>query len=324
MLPLLFQTLEQSFGSALSPAAFVTYWGAVLLLAYTLAAPIYRMWIDYATVRTGLERQWIMICPQCGERTVVQGRRCANCRGNLEIPLIVRLWHAGTMRRESRLARWIRWTIHGLAITGFVAVSLVGMVMTGALAPEGELHRLFLGIAITAWAAFGWLVGRALHLGPGGPLGRLRDAVLAVAAIGILAMALFLAHMARQNLEVTLVQFSTEGGMARLADQSLSLTGGEIEFEYLQLEHDLLGYHKIIGLALQGQGRVPIPRRNLQQWILRHLWEYADTYAARGLTVRRRTERLRVEHDQAYEVVLRGRDILTRRIGGGKPSVERP
>jgi hypothetical protein len=318
MLPLLFQTLEQSFGSTLSQAAFVIYWSAVLLLAYTLAAPIYRLWVEYATVRTGLERQWIMTCPQCGERTIVQGRRCANCRGNLEIPLTVRLWHAGTMRRESRLVRWLRWTIHGLAITGFVAASLVGMLMTGALAPQGELHRLFLGVAITAWAAVGWLAGRALHLGPGGPLGRLRDAVLAMAAIGILAMALFLAHMARQNQEFTLVRFSTEGGMARLADQSLPLTGGEIEFEYLQLDHALLGYHEIIGLALQGQGRVPIPRRNLKQWTLRHLWEYADAYAARGLTVRRLTERLHVERDQSYEVVLRGRDITVRRIVEGK------
>lgn len=315
MLRLLFQIIEQSLGPSLSEVASLIYWISLLLLVCTVLVPVYRVRMDYATARTGMEQRWVMTCGHCGKLTMVTGRTCGQCGRDLGIPWMVRLWTASSRRQGGKWTQRIKWVGHLLGSAGFLILSIWLVTVIGALAPQGELHRLFLGFALLAWAAVGWLAGRALRLGPRGMLGRVRDALLALAAIGVMALALFLADAARPIREIPLARFSTDGGMVRIGERRVLLPQGEIEFEYLQLDHDRFGYHRIIPVAFLGAERVPFPRSALGQWVANHLREHAETCTARGLTVRLRSDRLRVTPGQSYEVIQQEGQVLIRRAG---------
>jgi len=87
--------------------------------------------------------------------------------------------------------RRLKWGVHLLGSVAFLLLSVWIVTATGSLAPQGALHRLFLGLAFAALAVFGWLGGRALGIRRHGLLARAGDAVIALAAIGAMASLCF-------------------------------------------------------------------------------------------------------------------------------------
>src|SRR5207249_4166941 len=216
MLRLLFQSLEQSLGSSLSQAAFVIYWIGVMLLAYAVLVPVYRIVMDYAAARRGLEQHWVMTCRNCGNVTLVRGRLCAHCDWELDIPWTLKRWAALPARHRGKWARRLKWAGHLFGSAGFLLLSIWVITAIGALSPQGE-----------------------------------------------------------------------------------------IGFEYLQLDHELLGYHHIVSVGFSSGERVPLPRNAIALEIVNHLRQHAVGYTNRGLTVRLRTEHIVVSPDQSYEVIQR-------------------
>ena len=323
MLRLLFQSLEQSLGSSLSQAAFVIYWIGVMLLAYAVLVPVYRIVMDYAAARRGLEQHWVMTCRNCGNVTLVRGRLCAHCDWELDIPWTLKRWAALPTRHRGKWARRLKWAGHLFGSAGFLLLSIWVITAIGALSPQGELHRLFVGFALIAWAAVGWFGGRMLRLEPRGLLPRVGDGLVALAAMGAMAIALFLADAARPISEIQLARFTTVKGVARIGEDLIPLPQGEIGFDYLQLDHELLGYHHIVSVGFSSGERVPLSRNAIALEIVNHLRQHAVGYTNRGLTVRLRKEHIVVSPDQSYEVIQREGQVLIRRVGEGSPSVGR-
>ncbi len=315
MLRLLFQNIEQSLGPSLAQVSLLLYWGGLALLLLVVLAPVWRVWVESLTARTGMEQRWVMICPHCQKRTTVTGRRCGICKEDLGIPMVVRLWTLFTRRGKGTFIRRLRWVSHLLGSFVFLLLSVLIVTATGVLAPQGALHRLFLGLALVALAVVGWSGGRALRIGHPGVLTRVGDAAMALAAIGVMAVMLFLADAARPIEEIVLARFDTIDNAARIGERVLPLPEGEIGFDYLQLDQEALGYHRVIALGFSASERVPFHRNLLKQRITTHLRRHAAGYTARGLTVRVRTDRLQVTPGQAYEVVEREGHVLMRSAG---------
>jgi len=314
MLRLLFQNLEQTLGPALSQVSLFFYFGGLTLLVFVVLVPVWRVWIEGVTAGMGIERRWVMTCHNCGKLTIVAGRRCGICEWDLDIPVIVRLWTFFTGRGEGTVTRRLRWWIHLLGSVTFLLLSIWIVTSTEGLAPEGSLHRLFLGFAFVALAMFGWLAGRALRIGQQGVLARVGDAAMALTAIGAMAIALFLTDAVRHTKEVPLARFDTIANAARIGESVLPLPQGEIGFNYLQLDQENLGYHRIIALGFSGSERMPFQRNALKERVIRHLRKHAAGYTARGLTVRLRTDRLQIVPGQSYEVIEREGQVLLRSV----------
>jgi len=315
MLRLLFQNIEQSLGPSLVQVSSLLYWGGLALLLLVALAPVWRVWMESLTVRTGMEQRWLMTCPNCKKRTIVTGHRCGICKEVLGIPMVVRLWTLFTRRGKGPLIRQLRWVSHLLGSLVFLLLSVWIVTATGVLAPQGALHRLFLGLALVALAVAGWSGGRALRIGHQGLLTRVGDAAMALAAIGVMAVMLFLADAARPIEEIVLARFETIDNAARIGERVLPLPQGEIGFDYLQLDQEALGYHRVIALGFSASERVPFHRNLLKQRITTHLRKHAAGYTARGLTVRVRTDRLQITPGQSFEVVEREGHVLMRSAG---------
>lgn len=313
MLQLLFQSLEQSLGPYLSEASYFLYLGGFALLACVVVVPVGRVWLDERTRRTGLERRWVMACRNCGKWLIVSGPTCRHCNADLGIPWSVRLWIAPTRQRDGAIRRYLRWIGHLLASALFVLVSIRLLRETGALEPNGSLHRLFLGMVLLSLAAVGWFGGRTVTLSRRGIVARVGDAMVTLAAIGMLAVSVFLAGNAMPVRDLSLARFTTASGLADIGYRTIALANEELGFEYLQLDHKLLGYHRVIPLAFLGTERVPIHRNPLKEAVIDHLREHADAYYRRGLLIRLRSDRLKVAAGRQYEVVDVGGQIVMRR-----------
>jgi hypothetical protein len=314
MLRLIFQNIEQSFGPSLSPASWLVYCVGLTLLGVVVLVPIWRVWMEYQIMRTGMERHWVMTCGRCGTQTIVSGRVCGQCEEDLGIPWLVRFWTIPMGSREGMIPRQVRWAGHLLGSVVFLLLSAWVVAGTEALAPQGALHRLFLGLALVALAVFGWVGGRALRIGKHGALARVGDALMGLAAIGAMAVALFLADAARPSKEIPLARFETFANAVQVGPRVLQLSDGEIGFEYLELDQKHFGYHRIVPLGFSGSDRLPVERSTLARWLVSHLRAHAAGYTARGFTVRIRTERLRIEPGHSYEVVERAGQVLIRRV----------
>jgi len=313
MLRLIFQNIEQSFGASLAAFSWLLYCGGLVLVAVVVLAPVWRVWMESTISRLGMERHWVMTCGRCGTKTIVSSRVCGQCEEDLGIPWIVRLWTASTSGHNWTIPRYVRWAFHLLGSAVFLLLSVWVVVGAGALAPQGALHRLFVGLGLVGWGVFGWVGGRALRIGNQTVLARAGDALVALAAIGATAVALFLADAARPVQERPLARFETFANAAQIGTRTLQLPDGEIGFEYLQLDQEHSGYHRIVPLGFSGSQRLPVERSVLARWLVSHLRAHAAGYSSRGLTVRVRTERLRIEPGQSYEVVERAGQVLIRR-----------
>ena len=168
-------------------------------------------------------------------------------------------------------------------------------------------------MAIFCWVAIGWLVARVLRIGRGGPIARLRDLVFSFAAAGVLAISVFFAVEATPVTETVIWRIPIgEGGIAKIEDRALLLPQGMIGFEYLQVDHDLIGYHRVIPIAFLGNQRLEVRHGGMDRWFLDNLWKHMYGYSERGLSVRSRVEQFLVIPNQEYEVVDREKQVYFR------------
>jgi hypothetical protein len=313
MLRSLFQGIEQSLGSSLDTVATVVYWLGILLLAHRLFSPLFRLRMEMVSARLKLEESVVMECPYCHRETVVHDSQCAFCRKSLELPFAMRAWHFVRLRRQPMWWRRTRWTWDSLGLVTFVALTVAGFIALQAWSPAGPLQKLFIGLALLCWVAISWLVARILNLGGGGPIARLRDTIFAFAVAGALAICLLFAAESRPIEEAVLWRIPVgEGGIARIGTRPLTLPQGMIGFEYLQVDHEMLGYHRIIPLAFLGSERLELKHAGIEKWFLDNLWKRGQGYSERGLSVRSRVEQFIVTPNQNYEVVERDRQVFFR------------
>ncbi len=313
MLQRLFQAIEQFLGPSLDTFASVFYWLGVVLLAHRVVAPLWRLRMELVSARLKLHESVVMECPYCHRETVVHDAQCAFCRKSLELPLSMRAYHFLRLRRQPMWLRWTRWTWDSLGLGVFLVLTVAGAMSLRVWAPEAPLHKLFLGLALLSWVLIGWLVGRVLHLGAGGPVARVRDAVFACAAAAVLTVSLLFAVESRPVNEDVLWRVPIgEGAIARIGSRPLTLPQGMIGFEYLQVDHEGLGYHRVIPLAFLGSERLEVSHAGIEKWFLHDLWKHGQGYSERGLSVRNRVEQFIVVPNQTYEVVLRDNQVYFR------------
>jgi hypothetical protein len=137
----------------------------------------------------------------------------------------------------------------------------------------------------------------------------------ALAALGVLAVILFLAGAARPRVDTTLARFTISGKTDQGEKRLLPDSNGQVGFEYMQLDHDILGYGRIVPLALVGRERVTISMGALSRWLVEHFRRYAEAYGARGFTIRVRTDWQAVAAGASYEVVETEGQVFIRSRG---------
>ena len=313
MLRSLFHAVEQFLGPSLEATADIVYWLSIVLVGHRLLSPLLRLRMEWLSARFKLHSSVVMECPYCHRETVVHDAQCAFCRNSLELPVIVRAWHFLRLRRQPVWLHWIRWTWDSLGLAAFFALTVAGCIALHAWAPAGPMQKLFIGIALMCWVAISWLVGRVFHLGEGGPMARLRDTVFAFALTGVLALTLLIAAEAKAPEEMVLWRIPVgEGAIARIDDRALTLPQGIIGFEYLQIDHELLGYHRVIPLAFLGAERLELAHSVPEKWFLDVLWKRGQGYSERGLSVRNRVEQFNVIPNQQYQLVERDKQVFFR------------
>lgn len=320
MLATLLQIMEKSLGPSLAAAADVLFWLGALMAAYVVVAPLARVLIELKAARLGMERDWIMQCPTCRRMTVASSGSCEQCGKSLDIPLVVRVRNFFGQEGESRWLRTLRW---GLTVAGaslFAIITVLALVRSGGWHPQTTLERLFVGFSLITWCGVAWLLGRLFGIGTGGPISRLRDAILALAGSAVLAATATLAGAARPQTEDVLVHVAIQGQQAVIDGRSVPLAGPQLGFEYLQIDHELLGLRHVIPLAVVGAQRSTLPLGDFEQALAEHLWAHAKAYAARGLVVRKRAEQWQIVESAPFDILLKGGEITARRTDPPSPA----
>ncbi len=313
MLGMILQTIDKTLGSSLDSAADIAFWAGLSLMTYLVIAPLTRLLLELRAARIGLEKRWVMNCPTCERTTIVSSSVCEHCGRSLSMPLSLRVRHIFMLLAEPRWLRVTRWVLTSTGLLLFVVVTIVFAMKTSAFEARTNLERMFLGLAMIAWTGLAWLVARVLNPSQGGVLSRLRDAVFALAVFAVLSALIAVVGAARPVPETVVASVRVDGQVAQLQGKAIALAGSQMGFEYLQIDHDLVGIHRIVPIAIFGAQRVDLPLGRFESVLSQHLWENAHGYTARGLSVRRRTEQLLVDEPGTYEVVLRGTDIAVRR-----------
>ncbi|HEY3360048.1 MAG TPA: hypothetical protein VGQ83_42750 [Polyangia bacterium] len=316
MLRLFMQSLDRLLGPALTGIASAVYLAGWVVLGLAFALPLWRLWLRRQEARAGVRRVWTVPCARCGPVAPVFGRTCVQCGQPLGLPLAVRLrallhgFRAGVGSPRLMLG----YHGAGLALFGLIVLWVVGHL--AALGARGALERLFVGLGLLALAAFGRGAGRALGLRPHGLIGRTADAVQAFAAVGVLAICALLAGQSRPITERVLVTFFAGDAGAGGALPTLQPTGeGEAGLEYLQVDHEVLGYRRIVPLALVGAAPRPLPQRWPATWAVPRLRRDAERWGRRGLTVRVRRDLQAVTLGTPYDVVERQGQVQLRPRG---------
>jgi hypothetical protein len=315
MLHLLFQSIEAGLGRFLSQVAGLVYWISLLTLIIAACLPIYRLWRDHRILRAGVNQRWVMTCGQCQRLTLINTGRCDYCDADLALPWSVKRRASSQTRVSSKLVQYVRFAGRLLGGLLFIGLSVWLLVTLGAFAPEGPMHQLLIGFSLLTWTALARLTARTLSLEIGSIAGRFTDAVLVVAALGVLSLTLFLTDAARSQQGSVLAHLTAGTNTVAIGPHVVSVPNGEVRYEYLQLDHDVLGYHRIIPLALSGTDRALLTQSAFQGWITERLGRYADGRIRRGLMIRRRTEHLRIVPGEAYQVIQREGEVLVRRLG---------
>jgi hypothetical protein len=231
MLELLFQGLDQTFGPALTRLAAGVYWSSLLLLAVACLVPLYVLWRDYYAERLGLVRRWVITCERCRQPTFVTGTRCGYCDAELHIPWSLRGLVPIWSERHGKLARHLRRAGRLGGLLGFLSATVIVLLVTGSLGVEGALPRLFVGVSLLAWTAFGRLAARTVRL-EGGLAGRVSEALMAAVALLVFVGAAFLADAARSQDDTRLLRLTSSGNLIQVGrQQTVAVPIGEVRFE---------------------------------------------------------------------------------------------
>ena len=313
MLATLLQAIEQGLGPSLSSVGDIAFWVGMLMLAYVVLAPLIRVVVQSRAAHFGIEREWIMSCLNCRKVSVVAGSECEHCGRELGIPWIVRLYIFFGNGNEANWLRTTRWVYTFVGLSAFVVITVTALIATGTWSPHSNIGKLFVGLSLIAWAGLGWLLGRVLGIGTGGPISRIRDAIFSLALATVLIATTTLALAARPVPETVVASVRVEGQVAQLGTKAIALVGYQLGFEYLQVEHDFVGFRRITPLAIVGARRIELPLSDFESALVKTLWKYANGLTARGLSVRKRTEQFVTNESGTYEIVLRGDEVSIRR-----------
>jgi hypothetical protein len=313
MLATLLQAIEQALGPSLSSIGDIAFWVGILMLAYVVLAPLLRVVVQSKAARSGIEREWIMSCAHCRKITVVAGPECEHCGREFELPWIVRLHIFFGNEGEAHWLRTTRWIYTFAGLSAFVTITVAALISTGAWSPQNNLEELFVGLSLIAWAGLGWLLGRVVGIGTGGPISRIRDAIFSLALATVLIGTATLASAARPVPETVVASIRIDGQVAQMGSKAIALVGYQIGFEYLQVEYDFAGFRRITPLAIVGARRIDLPMGNFESALVDALWEHSNGLNTRGLSVRKHTEQFVANESGTYEIVLRGDKISIRR-----------
>ncbi len=312
MLASLLATIEQGLGPSLATAGNIAFLIGLATLAYVVFAPLIGIVVEWQADRIGMEREWIMRCATCRKPTVVTGSACEHCGQQLGIPWTVRLQHYFGHGSEPHWLRVFRWFYMLIGIAGFALLTLAALGLTGAWSPQTNVEKLFVGLSMLIWGGLGWLLGRVLGIGTGGPISRVRDAVFSLALIAALLITTALATAARPIEETVVARVTVDGQVAQLGSKATALAGYQLGFEYLYVEHAFAGFRHVTPLAIIGTQRIDLPIDERANDIAAFLWKHANEFTARGLAVRKRTDQFAVTQSGIYEIVLRGHEISIR------------
>jgi len=313
MLATLLQAIEQGLGPSLSSVGDIAFWAGVLMLVYVVLAPLLRVVVQTRAAHFGIEREWIMSCLHCRKISVVEGSECEHCGRDLDIPWIVRLYIYFGNEGEANWLRTTRWAYTFIGLSVFVVITVTALVSTGTWSPQSNIEKLFVGLSMITWAGLGWLLGRVLGIGTGGPISRVRDAIFSLALATVLIATTTLALAARPVPETVVASVRIDGQVAQLGTKAIALVGYQLGFEYLQVEHDFAGYRRITPLAIVGARRIDLPLSDFESALVKTLWKHANGLTARGISVRKRTEQFVTNESGTYEIVLRGGQVSIRR-----------
>jgi hypothetical protein len=312
MLASLLATIEQGLGPSLSSAGDIAFLIGLLMLAYVILAPVIGIVVEMQAARIRMQREWTMHCVSCRRITVVDGTQCSQCGQKLGIPWAVRLQHYFGHGGEPHWLRTTRWIYTLVGIGGFALITVTALGVTGAWSPQTNIEKLFVGLSLLTWAGLGWLLGRVLGIGTGGPIARVRDAVFSLALFALLLITTALATAARPVEETIIAQVRVEGQVAHLGTKATALAGYQLGFEYLYVEHAFAGFRHVTPLAIVGTQRIELPLTEPERDVAAFLWKHANGLGARGLAVRKRTDQFAVAESGTYEIVLRGHEISIR------------
>lgn len=312
MLAILLKSIEQGLGPLLSPASDIVFWLGIFMLAYVIFTPMLRVVVEARAARIGMEREWIMQCLSCRRVTAVAGPDCENCGRSLDIPWLVRIYRFFGNEGEARWLRTTRWIYTTVGVVVFLAVTATTLMTSGAWNPQSNIEKLFVGLSMLSWAGLGWLTGRVIGIGTGGPIARVRDAIFSLALATVFITMTTIAAAARPAPETVVAQVRIDGQVAQLGSQAVALVGYQLGFEYLQVEHHFAGFSRITPLAVVGARRIDLPLGDFESRLVDLLWKHANAFTARGLSVRKRTEQFVADQSGTYQIVLRGGEISIR------------
>jgi hypothetical protein len=311
MLRWLLQNLETSLGPSLAPAARLLYWGALALLLFMVA----RLWwsglMARATARAGLVRGWTGPCPTCSERQPLRGGACARCGTSLGLPWALRLHLVGTGGPG-----WLRRAAELTGAGAFTLTSVLLLLTARVWAPDGDLHRLFLGLAVLGFALVGGALSGMVGGSGRGVLSRAGSGLQAMAALGLAVVALLLADQSRPAPQVGLLRFTVSEAGAQVNGRMVPLLNGEVAVDYFQLDQASLGLHHVVPLALSGRERVELAVSGQDRWLMDWLVRHAEALETRGFTVRQRTDRRTVAPGGAWELRDVGGQVGVYRVRG--------
>ena len=314
MLATLLRAIEQGLGPSLSSVGDIAFWAGMLMLAYVVLAPLMRVVVQTRAARSGIEREWIMSCKHCRKISVVAGSECEHCGRELDIPWIVRIHIFFANEGEASWLRNTRWVYTFIGLSVFVAITVTALSTTGTWSPQSNIEKLFVGLSLIAWAGLGWLLGRVLGIGTGGPISRVRDAIFSLALATVLIATTTLALAARPVPEIVVASVRVDGQVAQLGTKAIALIGYQLGFEYLQVEHNFAGFRQITPLAIVGARRIELPLSKFESKLVDMLWKHANGLTERGISVRKRTEQFVTNESGIYEIVLRGDEVSIRRF----------
>lgn len=312
MISSFFQTIERWLGPTLNDIAWYSYAGGLTVLTLLILVICWRSWQKY---RRPDSLTAICLQATCRRATVLPAQVCDTCGADLKLPLFLRL--------RARGHRWLKGPVIRRLALLYQLVGLVALLLivahifsrNGAFSPQGALHRLFLGLALLALAMAGRSGARAFGLSWNGVTGRVGDGLLALMAIGLLSVTFLLADAAHPRTEHVLTCFHTADASPQCGERSVPHER-QVEFAYLRLEHQGVGYHRILPCTLEVVGEQPAPKCGgwFKNLLVQHFLDHAETYAARGLLVMDLRVRKKMASRESYAVIEDQEDIRISRL----------
>ena len=314
MLRLLFEFVQSLLGPSLRTLALWLHAGAAVALLLAWVLPPLRLLLRRLQARAGAEEGLFLRCPQCGNVNLPGDPKCLSCGRALHLPFFLRFrlrFDAAKRLPWIRRARLVG-TASGLVI--FYGLTLAVVLAVDFASPGTDLRRLVAAGTVLAMLAATHLVRSALSLDGRGILPKLSHAFLGFAFVGFTLAGLILSTATAPAEPLPIGELRLEGRMVRFDDLVVAVPDDTVTLEYLQLDHQLLGYHQIILLALSGTDRREVGHGPGLRRLLSHLTRHTDWYDRRGLEVRLRADRRRLVPGTTYRILNAGHQLSIRPV----------